>query len=174
MPFYRMLRYPKNKMITSNYKLDTRYALVDTDIINDQKNIIYTESITFSHSISDINHIMQNTDITSQLSIYTITPIIHNHVVAHIQIIIIYTRYFHINITVDRKGLLHATLTTVFRTSEPYLSIPVLNLQKRCLKLTSKCLILATSATISQWVIGESFHIFLRAFLHAIQASLIP
>ncbi len=24
---------------TSNYKLDTKYALVDTDIINDKKNI---------------------------------------------------------------------------------------------------------------------------------------
>ncbi len=39
MQFYRMSRYPKNKMkiklsmTTSNYKLDTRYALVDTDII---------------------------------------------------------------------------------------------------------------------------------------------
>ncbi len=31
-------------MTTSNYKLDTRYALVDTDIINDKKNIIYTEA----------------------------------------------------------------------------------------------------------------------------------
>ncbi len=46
---------------------------------------------------------MQNTDITSQLSTYTITPSIHNHVVAHIQIITIHTRYFHIIITVDRK-----------------------------------------------------------------------
>ncbi len=41
MQFYRMSRYPKNKMkiklnmTTSNYKLYTRYALVDTDIIND-------------------------------------------------------------------------------------------------------------------------------------------
>ncbi len=48
MQFYRMSRYQKNKikiklsMITSNYKLDTRYELVDTDIINDKKNIIYT------------------------------------------------------------------------------------------------------------------------------------
>ncbi len=46
MQFYRMSRYQKNKikiklsMTTSNYKLDTRYALVDTDIIND-KNDIY-------------------------------------------------------------------------------------------------------------------------------------
>ncbi len=88
-------------MTTSNYKLDTRYALVNTDIINNKKNIIYTEAITFFQSISDINHITQNTDIPSQLSTYTITPIIHNHVVAHIQIIIIYTRYFHI----DRKRI---------------------------------------------------------------------
>ncbi len=49
-------------MTTSNYKLDTRYALVDTDIINDKKNI-YTEAITFFHSIFDISHITQNTDI---------------------------------------------------------------------------------------------------------------
>ncbi len=61
-----MSRYPKNKikiklsMTTSNYKLDTKYALVDTDIINNKKNIAYTEAITFFHSISDINHIMQN------------------------------------------------------------------------------------------------------------------
>ncbi len=48
---------------------------------------------------------MQNTDITSQLSTYTVTPIIHNHVVAHIQIIITYTRYFHIIITVDSKKI---------------------------------------------------------------------
>ncbi len=73
-------------MTTSNYKLDTRYALVDTDIIDNKKNIIYTEAITFFNSISDINHITQNTDITSQLSTYTITPIIHNHVVAHIHV----------------------------------------------------------------------------------------
>ncbi len=79
MQFYRMSRYQKNKikiklsMTTSNYKLDTRYALVDTDIINDKKNIIYTEAITFFHFISDINHITQNNDITSQLSTYTIT-----------------------------------------------------------------------------------------------------
>ncbi len=78
MQFYRMSRYQKNKikiklsMTTSNYKLDTRYALVDTDFINDKKNIIYTEDITFFHSISDINHITQNTDITSQLPTYTI------------------------------------------------------------------------------------------------------
>ncbi len=90
-------------MTTSNYQLDARYALVDIDIINDKKNIIYTEAITFLHSISDTNHITQNTDIIFQLSTYTITPIIHNHVVAHIQIIIIHTRYFHIIITVDRK-----------------------------------------------------------------------
>ncbi len=94
--FYKLSRYKKNKikiklsMITSNYKLDTTYALVDTDIINDKKNVIYTEAITFFHSISDINHITQNTDITSQLSTYTITPSIHKHVVAHIQIIIIH------------------------------------------------------------------------------------
>ncbi len=44
-------------MTTSNYKLDTRYSLVNTDIINDKKNIIYTEAVTFFHSISDINHI---------------------------------------------------------------------------------------------------------------------
>ncbi len=92
-------------MTTSNYKLDTRYAFVDTDIIDNKKNIIYTEAITFFNSISDINHITQNTDITSQLSTYTITPIIHNHVVAHIQVIIIHTRYFHIIITVDRKRI---------------------------------------------------------------------
>ncbi len=84
----------KLSMTTSNYKLDTIYALVDTDIINDKKNIICTDAITFFHSISDINHIMQNTDITSQLSTYTITPIIYNHVVADIQTIIIHTRYF--------------------------------------------------------------------------------
>ncbi len=35
-------------------------------------------------------------------------------------------------------------------TSEPYLSIPVLNLQKRGLKLNSEGLLLATSATTSQ------------------------
>ncbi len=46
-------------MTTSNYKLDTRYALVDTDIINDKKNIIYTEVITFFHSIG--NHIYMRT-----------------------------------------------------------------------------------------------------------------
>ncbi len=79
-------------MTISNYKLDTRYALVDTDIIDNKKNIIYTEAITFFNSISDIYHTTQNTDITSQLSTYTITPIIHNHVVAHIQISIIHTR----------------------------------------------------------------------------------
>ncbi len=55
----------KISMMISNYKLDTRYALVDTDIINNKKNIIYTEAITFFHSISDINYIIQNTDITS-------------------------------------------------------------------------------------------------------------
>ncbi len=82
-------------MITSNYKLDTRYALVGTDIIDNKKNIIYTEAITFFNSISDMDHITQNTDITSQLSTYIITPIIHNHVVTHIQIIIIHTRYFN-------------------------------------------------------------------------------
>ncbi len=81
----RMSRYQINKikiklsMATSNYKLDTIYVLVDKDIINDKKNIIYTEDITFFHSISDINHIMQNTDITFQLSTYTITPIIYNY-----------------------------------------------------------------------------------------------
>ncbi len=91
-------------MTTSNYKQDARYELVDTDIINDKKNIIYTKAIPLFHSISDINHIMQNTNITSQLSTYTITPLIHNYV-AHIQIIIIYTRYFHIIITVDRKRI---------------------------------------------------------------------
>ncbi len=55
-----MSRYQKKKkikiklsMTTSNYKLDTRYTLVDKDIINDKKNIIYT----FFDSISDINHI---------------------------------------------------------------------------------------------------------------------
>ncbi len=68
-------------MTTSNYKLDTRYALVDTDIIHNKRNISYTKAITFFNSISDINHITQNTDITSQLSTYTIKPIIHNHVV---------------------------------------------------------------------------------------------
>ncbi len=94
----------KLSMTTSNHKLDTRYALVNTDIINNKKNI-YTEAITFFHSISDINDITQNTDITSQLSTYTITAIIHNHVVAHIQIIIIHTSYFHIIITVDRKRI---------------------------------------------------------------------
>ncbi len=93
-------------MTTSNYKLDTRYALVDTDTIKYKKNIIYTEAIIFFHSISDSNHIIQNTEITSQLSSYTITPILHNHVVAHIQIIIImHTRYFYIIITVDRKRI---------------------------------------------------------------------
>ncbi len=51
MQFYRMSRYQKNKikikssMTTSNYKLDIRYALVDTDIIDNKKNIIYTEAI---------------------------------------------------------------------------------------------------------------------------------
>ncbi len=151
-------------MTTSNYKLDTKYALVDTDIINDKKNIIYTDAITFVHSISDINHIMQNTDITSQLSTYPITPIIHNHAVTHIQIIIIHTRYFHIIITVVRKRITpcNMILTTVFKTPKPYLSIPILNLQKHCLKLTSKGLLSATSATTSQWVIGESFHLFLE------------
>ncbi len=34
-------------MTTSNYKPDTRYALVDTDIINDRNYITYTEAITF-------------------------------------------------------------------------------------------------------------------------------
>ncbi len=68
-------------MTASNYKLDTRYALGDIDIINNKKNIIYTEAITFFHSISDINHITQNIDITSQLFTYIITTIIHNHVV---------------------------------------------------------------------------------------------
>ncbi len=59
-------------MTTSNYKLDTKYVLVDKDIINDKKNIIYTEAITFFHSISDINHITQNTDITFQLFTYNL------------------------------------------------------------------------------------------------------
>ncbi len=90
-------------MTTSHYKLDTRYALGDTDIINDKKNFVCTEAITFFHSISDIKHIKQNTDITSKLSTYTITPIIYNLVVTQIQIIIIHTRYFDIIITVDRK-----------------------------------------------------------------------
>ncbi len=36
-------------MTTSNYKLDTRYALVNTDIINDKKDIIYTEAIPLFH-----------------------------------------------------------------------------------------------------------------------------
>ncbi len=136
----------KLSMTTSNYKLDKRYALVNTDIINNKKKIICTETITFFHFISDMNHITQNTDITSQLSTCSITPIIHNPVVAHIQIIIIHPRYFHIIITVDETGLLCATLTTVCRTSEPYLLIPVLNLPKHCLQLTSK----GTSATTSQ------------------------
>ncbi len=35
----------KLSMTTSNYKLDTRYALVDTDIINDKKNIITSDII---------------------------------------------------------------------------------------------------------------------------------
>ncbi len=70
-------------MSTTNYKLDSRYALVDTGIIDNKKNIVYTEAITFFNSISDINHITQNTDITSQLSTFTITPIIHNHVHLH-------------------------------------------------------------------------------------------
>ncbi len=78
----------KVSITTSNYKLDTIYALVDTYIINDKKNTIHTEGITFFHSISDINHIMQNTDITSQIPTYNITPIIYNHIVVHIQIII--------------------------------------------------------------------------------------
>ncbi len=148
------------------------YALVDTHIINDKKYIICTEAITFFHSISDINHIMQNTDITSQLSTYTITPSIHNHVVAHIQIITIHTRYFHIIITVDRKRITPCNINN--RTSEPFLSIPVLNLQKQCLKLTSKGLLSATIAnniTMSHW---RKFPYFLRAFLHAIHASLTP
>ncbi len=73
MQFYRMSRYQKNKikikfsMTTSNYKLDIGYALVDTDIINNKKNIISTEAITFFNSISDINHITQNTDICKHL-----------------------------------------------------------------------------------------------------------
>ncbi len=83
-------------MTTPNYKLDTRYALVDTNIINNKKNIIYTEAITFFHSISDINHITQNIDITSQLSTFTLTQIIHNHVIAHIQIIISYHHTYQI------------------------------------------------------------------------------
>ncbi len=54
MQFYRMSRYQQKKkiklsMATSNYRVDTRYALVDTDIINDKKNIIYTAAITFCH-----------------------------------------------------------------------------------------------------------------------------
>ncbi len=55
-----MIQKTKTKisMTTSNYKLDTRYALVDTDII--------------FHSISDINHITQNTDITFQLFTYNL------------------------------------------------------------------------------------------------------
>ncbi len=92
-------------MATSNYKPDTRYALVNTDINTDKTYIIHTDAITFLQSISDINHITQKTDITSQISTYTITPIIHNHVVAHIQIIIIHTRYFRIIITEDRKRI---------------------------------------------------------------------
>ncbi len=68
----------------SNYILDTRYALVDTNITNDKKYIIHTEAITFFYSISDINHISQNADIASQLSTYTISPITHNHRVAFI------------------------------------------------------------------------------------------
>ncbi len=84
-------------MTISNYKPDTTYGLVYTDIINDKKYInLFT-------SISDINDITQDTDINSQLSTDTITQIIHNHFVAHIQIIIIHTRYFHIIITVERK-----------------------------------------------------------------------
>ncbi len=48
-----MSRYKKRKikiklsMTTSNYKLDTRYAIVNTNIINKKKNIIDTEAITF-------------------------------------------------------------------------------------------------------------------------------
>ncbi len=38
-------------MTKSNYKLDTRYALVNTDIIINKKNSIYT----FFYSISNIN-----------------------------------------------------------------------------------------------------------------------
>ncbi len=88
MQFYRMSRYQNNKikiklsMTISNYELDTRYALADTDIINNKRNIIISEVITFFHSISGINSVMQNTCTTSHLSICTITPIIHNHVVA--------------------------------------------------------------------------------------------
>ncbi len=49
MQFYRMSRYQRNKikiklsMTTSNYQPDTRYALVDTDINNYKKYIIYTD-----------------------------------------------------------------------------------------------------------------------------------
>ncbi len=94
-------------MTISNYKLDRRYALVNIEIINNKKNIIYTEAITFFHSISDINHITQK--YWHYFSTYTITPIIHTHVVAHIQITIIHTSYFHIIITVDTAilNLLH-------------------------------------------------------------------
>ncbi len=48
MQIYRMSKYQNNKikiklsMTMSNYKPDTRFALVDTDIINDYKYIIYT------------------------------------------------------------------------------------------------------------------------------------
>ncbi len=35
-------------MTTSNYKLDTIYALVDTDIINDKKNIVYILCLKYS------------------------------------------------------------------------------------------------------------------------------
>ncbi len=81
MQFYRMSRYPPKKilsMTTSNYKLDTRYALVDTDIINNKKNIIYTEAMTFFHSISDVNHITQNTFI-SRITHVSATHVLHQY-----------------------------------------------------------------------------------------------
>ncbi len=62
-------------MTTSNYKLDTRYALVDTDIINNKKNIIYTEAITFnSFTLSLISIISPKT-----LTLLLNSPLIQLH-----------------------------------------------------------------------------------------------
>ncbi len=74
------VKIPKNKiqiklsLATSNYTADKRYALVDTDIINDKTYINRVYHIISLHLWYQ-SYISQNTDNTSQLSTYNITPL---------------------------------------------------------------------------------------------------
>ncbi len=62
-------------MTTSNYKLDTRYALVDTDII-DNKRTSYIQRLSHSLTPSLISIILRN-----KLTLFLNSPLIllHHH-----------------------------------------------------------------------------------------------